>query len=1118
MAYRLLLFVALLLVPISLVAVTPPQDAAPKMADGTDAAKKQIAGFRVPTGMKVELFAAEPLLASPVAIGLDEKGRVYVAEEHRFNAGTQENRSSAFLLEDDLQIRTVEDRLKMFQKHEKQFRGGMSFFTKNADQLRVVEDTTGTGKADKSKILAQFNGPLDGLAAGVLATNGDVYFTCIPNLWVLKKGTETPEALLTGFGVNAAFLGHDLHGLCWGPDGKLYFSVGDRGFHVKSKEGPTYSGPRTGAVFRCNPDGTEFEVVHRGLRNPQELAFDQYGNLFADDNNCDKGDHARLVYVVEGGESGWNMAYQSIAPHTAAPWFSERLWHLQHAGQPAYIVPPVGKIGTGPSGFLFTSGTSLADRYKNSFLMCNFTGANGGLESFRVKPVGAGFEIEDYHDFFKPIMATDAEFGYDGKLYISDFVNLDWSGKSLGGRIYTLFDPKKIESPVVLETKKLFAEGFGKWDASELGKLLGHDDQRVRQRAQFELTKRACKEIQFPIPFHPLPPEIAAGLELVMVAKDSKNQLARLHAIWGQLAILKRYPKHPEAVVELLQDSDAEVRAQSAKVLGDAGIINTSPSIIKLLGDSNARVQFFAAQSLGKLKAKAAQEPLFALLKKNADADTYLRHACVTALVRIGDADAVAAKTSDDSAAVRLAVVLVQRQLKDKRIAAALDDADTFVRSEAARAIHDLPMLELYPQLAALLPKLGEKPISDGDAIARRSISAAYTLGTADHAKTVLAVVTNIHFSNVVRAEALAAIADWGTPPPRDRVTGFWRVIPKRDDTAVRAVVEANLTDLLAKTNGELQTAVIGTILKLGVKADESQFVTWANDAKKEPNLRVAAMRLLANQKSKSIDAILTQALTDTSAIVRAEARERIAISDAKRGTKLFAEALASTTATTAERQRVFALLPKIKSDEAGKLLDAWAEKLVLGTVAPELQLDVIEALKTSPSHLRDKHRKQFETSQPKDPLGRWQVSLNGGNADQGREIFFNHASAQCVRCHNVRGSGGVAGPELTKVADKYKEKYREHFLESMILPSAKIAEGFATVTLTLIDGRVVAGTVLKDDKKSVTIKDPNGKTITVPTEDIESRTIPNSAMPSVENTLTPREVRDLVEYLTTLK
>ncbi|MBC8114295.1 MAG: PQQ-dependent sugar dehydrogenase, partial [Candidatus Saccharimonas sp.] len=373
--------------------------APPELRDGTDAATKRIATFKIPEGMKVELFAAEPKLASPVAIGLDERNRVFVAEEYRFNLGTEENRTRPFLLEDDLQIQTLDDRLKMYEKFASKFEGGMDWFRKVADQVRLVEDTDGDGKADRSTVFApDFNGTLDGLAAGVMATDGDIYFTCIPNLWRLRDtnndGVADERTIIhTGFGVNAGFLGHDLHGLCWGPDGKLYFSVGDRGFHVTTREGHVLHGPRTGAVFRCYPDGSELEVVMRGLRNPQEIAFDQFGNLFAADNNCDKGDHSRLVYVLEGADAGWNMAYQSIPePYLTGPWHAEKMWHLwESRGRrdesreperregneaasgsrllsldpqaPQWVLPPVGKLGAGPSGFTYYPGTGLPPRY-----------------------------------------------------------------------------------------------------------------------------------------------------------------------------------------------------------------------------------------------------------------------------------------------------------------------------------------------------------------------------------------------------------------------------------------------------------------------------------------------------------------------------------------------------------------------------------------------------------------------------------------------------------------------------------------------------------------------------------------------------------------------------------
>src|SRR5204862_802239 len=136
------------------------------------------------------------------------------------------------------------------------------------------------------------------------------------------------------------FLGHDLHGLRMEPDGKLYFSIGDRAFNVTTA-GHTVKDTETGAVLRCNPDGSELEIFARGLRNPQELVFDQYGNLWTGDNNSDGGDKARWVYLVEGGDSGCRIGYQFLTtPVSRGPWNAEKMWHPYWPGQAADIVPP----------------------------------------------------------------------------------------------------------------------------------------------------------------------------------------------------------------------------------------------------------------------------------------------------------------------------------------------------------------------------------------------------------------------------------------------------------------------------------------------------------------------------------------------------------------------------------------------------------------------------------------------------------------------------------------------------------------------------------------------------------------------------------------------------------
>ncbi len=335
--------------------------------------------IQVPDGFKVDLFAAEPMVANPVCFAVDEKNRFYVAETFRLHDGVTDIRSHMDWLDDDLACRTVDDRVAMMQRklgdHFKDY--GI-----HHDRIRLLEDTTGDGRADKATVFADgFHHAADGIGAGLVTRNGDVWYTCIPDLWKLRdtKGTgqaDQRERLHHGFGVHVGFLGHDLHGLRFGPDGKLYFSIGDRGTNVKDCEKPIFL-PDTGCVMRCNPDGTELEVYAQGLRNPQELAFDEFGNLFTVDNNSDAGDKVRCVYVVQNGDSGWRIGYQwTTAEGIRGPWMAEKMDDPPWAGQPAWIVPPVANLANGPSGLTYYPGLGLPERYDQHFFLCDFRGSS----------------------------------------------------------------------------------------------------------------------------------------------------------------------------------------------------------------------------------------------------------------------------------------------------------------------------------------------------------------------------------------------------------------------------------------------------------------------------------------------------------------------------------------------------------------------------------------------------------------------------------------------------------------------------------------------------------------------------------------------------------------------
>ena len=209
----------------------------PVVDPASDDAQLAIKRFSLAKGLKASLWAAEPMLANPVAIDFDEKGRLFVSETYRYRTSVLDIRDYMPMLELDLASRTIEDRAAL---HRKVFGAQAKDFAIESEIVRLVEDTNHDGVADKSSIYADgFNSELDGIASGVLARHGKVWFTNIPSLWLLEgdAGSVKKTELLRGFGVRYNFTGHDFHGLALGNDGKLYFSIGDRGMNVKTREG-----------------------------------------------------------------------------------------------------------------------------------------------------------------------------------------------------------------------------------------------------------------------------------------------------------------------------------------------------------------------------------------------------------------------------------------------------------------------------------------------------------------------------------------------------------------------------------------------------------------------------------------------------------------------------------------------------------------------------------------------------------------------------------------------------------------------------------------------------------------------------------------------------------------
>jgi quinoprotein glucose dehydrogenase len=1021
-------------------------------------------------GLKVDLFAGEPQLANPVALWVDDRGRVFVSETHRYNTSALYVKQHSHWYFDDLACRTVEDREAVARK----FMGAdAAKLAVDSEIIRLLEDKAGTGRADTATVFADgFNSMSDGCASGVIVRGNDVWVTDVPNLWCIRDGQK--RVLHTGFGVRFGNSGHDLHGPVFGPDGKLYFSMGDRGLSVGKA-----ALPDMGAVLRCNPDGSDFEVFATGLRNPQGLTFDALGNLWTGDNNADMGDEARWVYVVEGGDSGWRTGFQyatdpwaqdeikkgqPLVISKSSTWMTEEIWK----GAPASVVPPVGFVARGPSGVSYYPGTGLPARYEGHFFLCDFP---GGIHSFAVKPKGAGYELEDVHRFLWEAWPTDAKFGPDGRLYMSDWVHgFPMTGK---GRVFRIYDPKEVASPRTLETKALLGGGL---PADRLEALLCHGDLRVRQNAQFALVAKGARDV------------------LARVAKDAPSTFGRLHAIWGLGQLKAVAPLGP-----LLDDADAEVRAQAAKVLGElrAGL----HPLIARLDDPQPRVRFMAAIALGKLGKNEAFGPLVEMLRKNADADAFLRHAGVMGLAGIGDVPALAALEKDASRPVRLAALLALRRLERQEVELFLDDADPLVVVEAARAINDVPIPAARGKLAALLgPSLPPPALL-------RAINANFRGGTSADVFRLASFVAAKEAPADLRAEGIQALAAWGHPTGRDRLLGVWRPLPARDGhpatEALRGVLPALLRD------AGVQATAIRAAVAIGLR--DPMFEELTRDRSKAAALRGEALRALVALNDPGMGEAVRAAIADKDVAYQTEGVTLLPGLRSPLAAELLS-ALALGQGSVEIRQAAIAGLARVGAEAARvELMD----RLEAGKVPAALAFDILEAARGTAA--LDLRKREYDSKRdPSDPLSAHRELLEGGDVREGKRIFYEHAGVACLRCHKIGKDGGEVGPSLSGLGSRMT---RSKILESILYPNKEIAPGYGQEMIQTEDGNVIVGRLRSEDEREVVLFLPEGVEERIPKSRVKARKPGLSAMPEdVAKGLSRRDLRNLVSFLAQLR
>ena len=1084
---------------------------------------RQEVSAEVDSLLELSLWASDSLLKNPVALDIDHLGRAYVTRSNRRRTSEFDIRRHREWETASISFQTVEDRRAFLREkfpigNEKTLEKPIDFnkdgvhdwrdLTVQSEEVHRIEDRSGDGIADYAQLFAsEFNTEITDVAGGVMAFDEDVFLAVAPDLWRLQDlngdgVVDERTSISHGFQVHIGFGGHNMSGVIMGPDGRVYWGIGDIGFNGTDQDGQRWAYPNQGVIARCNPDGSDFEIFAAGLRNTHEFVFDAYGNLISVDNDGDHpGESERLVYITNGSDSGWRInwqfgKYRDPRNNTYKVWMDEGLNLPRFEGQAAYITPCIRNFTNGPTGMVYNPGAALNRSFANHFFVVEFNGnpARSGIHTFTLKQKGASFDYESGRKILSGVLATGLDIGPDGALYCTDWID-GWEGMERG-RIWKLDAKENDLEQLRKETQELLEGSFSDASMDDLAEWLGHSDMRVRMRAQFALAKRGEEGLQI----------------LKGASREKANQLRRIHGIWGMAQIARQQSDVAKELVPFLNDHDAEIRAQTAKMIGDVKYQAAASALVPLLKDPSDRVRFFAAEALGRTQYKDAFDAIVQMLDDNDDADAHLRHAGALALSRLNAEEEIAALSTHPNLSVRIAAVVALRRMQSPLIEKFLSDESEYLVTEVARAINDdWSIPEALPALGAILAKRNWS----SEALIRRALNANLRVGSSSAMQKVVDFAQDEKTAIEMREEALAILGVWSDPSPLDRVDGRYRGEITRTSDEVISVAGSTLRHLLNSHSPKIRIASLRAIQELKIiDAADAILKMVRND--RDSDVRAQALLSLSELNSPDLEKGVQQAFKDKNSKVRVEAVKALESMDLAPKNKIDLLQGILREGVTLEKQAAIAALSKIDLIHTKSTIAQLLGELVAGRIDPLLQLDLIELANQNEDPDLQSILKQFRDQHvAKGVMGEYVECLEGGDEKKGQNILTRNSAAQCLKCHAIRGYGGVAGPALDELGLRMS---KEKILESLIDPSKEIAPGYGVATLTLEDETLISGIIKDESDTQIVITDSEGVDIPVAKSNIKERLNAASSMTDMKSILTKYEIRDLVAFLSALK